>query len=69
LHEAQACNDVMAAFQSLRLAYRTDVTPILAEARYKAGGALMPLNAYRSIEWRLLKARHRKSVGLGAGIV
>ena len=69
LHEAQACNDVMAAFQSLRLAYRTDVTPILAEARYKAGGALMPLNAYRSIEWRLLKERHRKSVGLGAGIV
>lgn len=69
LLEAQACNDVMAAFQCLRLAYRTDVSPILAEARYKAGGALMPLNAYRSMQWRLLKSQHRKSVGLGAGIV
>jgi L-rhamnose isomerase/sugar isomerase len=69
LHAAQDANDVMMAFQALRKAYRTDVTPILAMARAEAGGAIDVLAAYRDSGWRERKAQERKAVGLGAGIV
>jgi L-rhamnose isomerase/sugar isomerase len=69
LHAAQADNDVMMAFQALRRAYRTDVTPILAMARIEAGGAADPIALYRATGWRERKAQERKPVGLGAGIV
>lgn len=69
LHAAQEANDVMMAFQALRRAYRTDVTPILAMARAEAGGAIDVLGAYRDTGWRERKAQERKPVGLGAGIV
>jgi L-rhamnose isomerase/sugar isomerase len=69
LHAAQQENDVMMAFQALRTAYRTDVTPILAMARAETGGAVDVLGAYRDSGWRDRKAQERKPVGLGAGIV
>ena len=69
LHAAQADNDVMMAFQALRRAYRTDVTPNLAMARIEAGGAADPIALYRATGWRERKAQERKPVGLGAGIV
>jgi L-rhamnose isomerase/sugar isomerase len=69
LREAQASNDVMMAFQALRKAYRSDVTPILAMARAQAGGAIDVLTAYRDSGWRDRKIQERKPVGLGAGIV
>jgi L-rhamnose isomerase/sugar isomerase len=69
LHAAQEANDAMMAFQALRTAYRTDVTPILAMARAEAGGAVEALAAYRDSGWRDRKAQERKPVGLGAGIV
>ena len=69
LHAAQAANDTMLAFQALRQAYRTDVTPILAMARIEAGGAAEPIFAYRDSGWRERKAQERRPVGLGAGIV
>ncbi|RAK50826.1 L-rhamnose catabolism isomerase [Phenylobacterium deserti] len=69
LHAAQAANDTMLAFQALRQAYRTDVTPILAMARMEAGGAAEPIFAYRDSGWRERKAQERRPVGLGAGIV
>ena len=69
LHAAQEASDVMMAFQALRGAYRTDVTPILAMARAEAGGAVDALAAYRESGWRDRKAQERKPVGLGAGIV
>ena len=69
LHAAQEGDDVMMAFQALRKAYRTDVTPILAMARAEAGGAIDVLAAYRESDWRQRKAQERKPVGLGAGIV
>jgi L-rhamnose isomerase/sugar isomerase len=69
LHAAQQANDVMMAFQALRQAYRTDVSPILAMARLEAGGAIDMLGAYRDAGWRDRKAQERKPVGLGAGIV
>jgi L-rhamnose isomerase/sugar isomerase len=69
LHEAQNANDTMLAFQTLRAAYRTDVTPILAMARLEAGGAIDVIEAYRQSGWRARKAQERRPVGLGAGIV
>jgi L-rhamnose isomerase/sugar isomerase len=69
LHAAQNRNDVMMAFQALRAAYKTDVSPIVAMARLEAGGAIDPLTAYRDTAWRERKAQERKPVGLGAGIV
>jgi len=69
LHGAQAADDAMMAFQALRRAYRTDVTPILALARIEAGGAADPIDLYRASGWRARKAQERRAVGLGAGIV
>ncbi len=69
LHAAQEANDVMMAFQALRRAYSVDVTPILAMARYEAGGGVDALALYRETGWRERKAQQRKPVGLGAGIV
>lgn len=69
LHAAQVAGDAMMAFQALRQAYRTDVTPLLAMARAEAGGAIDVLGAYRDSDWRARKAQERKPVGLGAGIV
>jgi L-rhamnose isomerase/sugar isomerase len=69
LHQAQNDNDTMMAFQALRTAYRTDVTPILALARAESGGAIDPIAAYRESGWRARKAQERNAVGLGAGIV
>ncbi|MFZ5742990.1 MAG: TIM barrel protein [Pseudomonadota bacterium] len=69
LHAAQEANDAMMAFQTLRAAYRADLTPLLAMARYEAGGAIDVLSFYRESGWRARKAQERKPVGLGAGIV
>jgi len=40
LGEHQTANEVVLAFSDLRRAYETDVTPILAMARYELGGAI-----------------------------
>ena len=69
LHAAQDDNDTMMAFQALRRAYNVDVAPILAMARFEAGGAIDVLATYRASQWRARKAQERKAVGLGAGIV
>ena len=69
LHMAQEENDTMMAFQALRSAYRTDVTPILAQARLEQGGAIDAIAAYRASGYRSRKAQERGRVGVGAGIV
>jgi L-rhamnose isomerase / sugar isomerase len=69
LHDAQEGNDVMMAFQALRTAYRTDVSPILARARSSAGGAIDPIAAYRASGYREKKARERRALAPGTGIV
>ncbi len=65
----QQKGDVMMAFQTLRAAYKIDVSPILATARVVAGGAIDPIGTYRASGWRQAKAATRQAVGLGAGIV
>jgi len=69
LREAQEGNDVMMAFQLLRRAYLTDVSPILALARMEAGGAIDPLTTYRGSGYRAKTAWERKKAGTDAGIV
>jgi L-rhamnose isomerase / sugar isomerase len=69
LHDAQESNDVMMAFQVLRAGYRTDVTPILAQARQSTGGAIDPIAAYRASGYREKKARERRELAPGTGIV
>ena len=62
-------NDVMMAFQALRPAYRTNVSPILAHARAAAGGAIDPIASYRASGYRQSKARERRALAPGTGIV
>jgi L-rhamnose isomerase/sugar isomerase len=70
LAEHQRANDVIMGFNTLRRGYDTDVTPILAMARYELGGAIDPIAAYRASEWRMRKAQVRKPIAVGqAGIV
>jgi L-rhamnose isomerase/sugar isomerase len=66
----QEANDPLMALQTLKQAYTTDVTPILAMARMRAGGAIDPIAAYRSSGYREKKRAERPAAArLGAGIV
>lgn len=70
LREAQEGNDAIAALSVLKQAFTTDVGPILATARHRAGGAIDPVAAYRASGYRRRKAEERPAVaGRGAGIV
>ena len=70
LSAAQEANDVMAAHRLLKQAYITDVSPILAEARKRKGGALDPIATYRTSGYRAQKAKERPAVaGSSSGIV
>jgi L-rhamnose isomerase/sugar isomerase len=70
LADAQQRNDALMALQTLKQAFTTDVTPILAMARHGAGGAIDPLAVYRASGYRQSVARDRPaSVHRGAGIV
>lgn len=67
LQQAQDNNDVARAQEILQQAYRTDVRPLVAEARMQAGGALQPLALYRTAKVReqLIKERGQKTVATG----
>lgn len=67
LVQAQEENDVVRAQEVLQAAYRTDVRPLVAEARMRAGGALQPLKLFRSLGIRehLVNNRGAKSVATG----
>lgn len=67
LGAAQESNDVVTAQELLQQAYRTDVRPVIAEARLRAGGALQPLQLFRALKMRenLIKERGQKTVPTG----
>jgi L-rhamnose isomerase / sugar isomerase len=67
LEAARQSNDVVKAQEILQQAYRTDVRPLVAEARLKAGGALKPIETYRQLKTRenLIKERGLKTVATG----
>ncbi|MEL6523403.1 MAG: TIM barrel protein [Pseudomonadota bacterium] len=70
LAQAQENGDALAALEALKLAFRTDVSPLLAEARHLAGAALDPLATYRAAGYRAAKASERPESGTAsAGIV
>jgi L-rhamnose isomerase/sugar isomerase len=70
LETAQEANDALGAHLELKRAFTTDVSPLLAVARQRAGGAIAPIAAYRASGYRAQKAKERPAVaGTSAGIV
>ena len=66
----QEANDAMMASETLKRAFRTDVSPILAMARLEAGAAIDPIVAYRGSGYRARVAETRPIMGgAGGGIV
>lgn len=70
LAAAQDGNDALLASQTLKRAFNTDVAPILAMARYRAGAAIDPLAAYRASGYRAGATAQRPArFASGGGIV
>jgi L-rhamnose isomerase / sugar isomerase len=70
LGAAQDENDAMLAHRLLKAGFNTDVSPIMAEARLRAGGAIDPIGCYRASGYRKEKTKERPAVEAGsAGIV
>jgi L-rhamnose isomerase/sugar isomerase len=67
LGEAQGKNDVVQCQEILQNAFRTDVRPLVAEARLQAGAALHPLQLFRQLNVRqqLIKNRGLKTIATG----
>jgi L-rhamnose isomerase/sugar isomerase len=67
LNAAQDNNDVVAAQEILQHTFRTDLRPLIAEARLRSGGALNPLQMFRDLKMReqLIKERGTKTVATG----
>lgn len=67
LQVAQENNDVVKAQEILQQAYRTDVRPVVAEARLQAGAAIDPLQLFRKekVREQLVKVRGEKTVATG----
>ncbi len=67
LQAAQEDNDVVLGQEILQDAYRTDVRPLIREARLRKDGALDPISLYRTMSVRenLIKERGKKTVATG----
>ena len=67
LLEMQTVTDVVAAQEILQTAFRTDVRPLVAEARLRNQGAIDPLSVYRGekVRAQLIKERGSKTVATG----
>ena len=59
LDDAQSDSDASLGHRIVKSAFTTDVGPILAEARRRAGGAIDPWGVYRKSGYRAAKARER----------
>jgi L-rhamnose isomerase / sugar isomerase len=68
LQAAQRSNDVVKAQEILQQAYRTDVRPLVAEARLRAGGALNPLKVFRLLNTRQLLVKERGLQTIATGL-
>jgi L-rhamnose isomerase/sugar isomerase len=64
-------NDALMAAQTLKRAYTTDVAPLLAMVRQRAGGAIDPVATYRAAGYRarVAEARPADPNAGGSGIV
>jgi L-rhamnose isomerase/sugar isomerase len=63
LNEYQESNDALMALKTLKDAYTTDVSPIIAMARHRSGAAINPIATYRISGYREHKDNERPSVG------
>ena len=63
LAELQEANDAYLAAQTLKRAFTTDVSPILAEARRRNGGAVDPVATYRGL--RVSRPQSQRAPGHG----
>ncbi len=70
LYSQQEENDALMAANTLKAAFNLDVSPILARARQKAGGAIDPIACYRASGYRQAVGKQRPSTGQsGSGII
>lgn len=67
LVKAQQSNDAAQAQEILQQAYRSDVRPLVAEARLRAGGALQPIALFRqeNVRKNLIRERGIKTISTG----
>lgn len=67
LRAAQVQNDVTTCQEILQTAYRTDVRPMVAEARLQLGGALDPISFFRTnkVRAQLIGERGANAVATG----
>ena len=68
LDSARQKNDVVQAQEILQEAYRTDVRPLIAEARLRSGGALDPLGMFRECKVREQLIRERGTQRMATGL-
>jgi len=68
LWEYQENNDVTYAQEILQDAFRTDVRPLLAEARRRSGAAINPLGLYRKLDVRKKLIADRGSQSKSTGL-
>ena len=67
LEQARESNDVALCQEIMQAAYRTDLRPLLQEARLRNGGAIEPMSFYRyaNIREQLIAKRGNKSIATG----
>ncbi|HZN14084.1 MAG TPA: TIM barrel protein [Acidimicrobiales bacterium] len=68
LIDAQHDNDPARAAEVLHRAFRTDVRPLVAEARRRNGAAIDPLGTYRAVGYRAATAAERGASGAASGL-
>jgi L-rhamnose isomerase/sugar isomerase len=68
LAAAQQANDAVAAQELLQDAFRTDLRPLLAEARLRAGAAIDPVRCFRDLRIREALVRERGSSTVATGL-
>ena len=70
LNKAQDNNDAIRSMQILKTAFNTDVSPIVAMARYENGNSIDPISTYRTLDYKKKKSLTRKNKsGSSSGIV
>ncbi len=68
LADAQAVNDPARAAEVLHRGFRTDVRPLVAEARRRNGAALDPLATYRAVGYRAATVASRGADAVATGL-
>ncbi len=68
LAAAQIDNDAAAAQQVLQDGFRTDVRPLVAEARRRVGAAIDPLATYRAAGYRAAMIDQRGATTVATGL-